>query len=99
MAREIEGRHHEADDIEGDDGQDNQVVIEKLWRLEEWFASRKFRSYEAWEFANVWKRGIFWFDWIHQHNEDSERYWDSLSEEKIHQETFQAGLRVPKIKI
>ena len=27
VAREIEGRHQEADDIEGDDGQDNQVVI------------------------------------------------------------------------
>jgi len=27
VAREIEGCHHEADDIEGDDGQDNQVVI------------------------------------------------------------------------
>ena len=95
VAREIEGRHKEAEDIEGDDGEDDQVEVDKLWGGEEWFVRHILRSYEAGEFANVRKGGIIRFDWIHHNSEDSEACWDSLGEEKIHQETFQARFVVP----
>ena len=95
MAREIEGRNGEADDVEGDYDEDNQVKVEKLRWTEERFAQHEFGSYEAGVFANVGKNSIFRFDYIHQHSEDSEHYWDSLGEEKIHQEAFEARLLVP----
>ena len=95
MAREIEGRNGEADDVEGDYDEDNQVKVEKLRWTEERFAQHEFGSYEAGVFANVGKNSIFRFDYIHQHSEDSEHYWDSLGEEKIHQEAFKVRLAVP----
>ena len=94
MAREIKGRHWEADDVEGDDDEDNEVKIQKLWWHEERLA-RHFRSYEAGVFANVRKNSIGRFELVHQHSEDSEHYGDSLGEEKIHQEAFEARLVVP----
>ena len=65
MAREIEGRHGEADDVEGDDDEDNQVKVEKLRRPEERLTRHKLRSYEAGVFANVRKNSIGRFKLVH----------------------------------
>ena len=44
----------EAYEVDDDDYADNEVVVEKLWSVEEWHDAVVFHSKETLNFAHVW---------------------------------------------
>merc|ERR1711923_123720 len=79
----------EADDVEGDEHNHDQVVVEESRVREERCQGVVLLSNEATKIAHVWERNV-WFESVKQEDGDGNQNWDSLGVQKVHKETLQA---------
>jgi len=79
----------EADDVEGDEHNHDQVVVEECRVREERCLVVELLSNETSKIAHVWERNV-WFESVKQENGDGNQNWDSLGVQKVHKETLQA---------
>ena len=79
----------EADDVEGDEHNHDQVVVEECRVREERFLGVVLFSNETTNNSHVWERDV-WFESVKQEDGDGNQNWDSLGVQKVHKETPQA---------